>query len=155
MKTPTDERPGREPHPIHARIAALTCAMMLALLLLPATASAEFLLGQAKSAGQVGEQLDGYLGLIDQRAPADVKKMVLDTNERRKQRYEKVAARLGTSLEQVGKTAAVRHYKHTQPGELVQAEDGSWAKKGAKTPSVPQGNKAQEKPGAAQKPPRS
>ncbi len=135
----------RNPNPIRSRMAAVTYALACVVMIVPLVASAEFLLGKAKSAGQVGEQRDGYLGLVDQRAPADIKKMVVDTNQRRKQRYQNVAERLGSPLEKVGKTAAMRHFKHAQPGELIQAEDGSWVKKGQN------GKKALKAPVAPQK----
>lgn len=138
MKSPyaqirnTTPSSGRRPQRLwlHAtRLSVLAIGLLGLLSMVPQTASAEFLLGNAKSAGQVGEQRDGYLGLVDKRAPDAVKKMVADTNERRKQRYQKVAERLGTPIEQVGKQAAMRNFKHAQPGELIQAEDGSWQKK--------------------------
>ncbi|MDP6979343.1 MAG: YdbL family protein [Myxococcota bacterium] len=130
MNDPIQLQQASNSNRMRSRIAAISCTIACVLLTVPVTASAEYLLGTAKSAGQVGEQRDGYLGLIDQRAPENIKKMVVDTNERRKQRYQKVAERIGSPLEQVGKTAAMRHFKHAKPGELIQAEDGSWIKKG-------------------------
>ncbi len=114
-----------------ARVASTACVALGLLAVLPAVASAEFLLGTAKSSGQVGEKRDGYLALIDQRAPENIKKMVADTNERRRQRYQELAARVGWTIEQAGKQAATRNFKHARPGELLEAEDGSWTKKKA------------------------
>lgn len=95
----------------------------------PLAASAEYLLGTAKTAGQVGEKLDGYLELIDQDAPAEIKKMVKDTNERRLARYEIIAKKRETTAESVGKRAAVKIIERAKPGEMIQTAKGKWTKK--------------------------
>lgn len=92
------------------------------------TASAQEMLRAAKAAQQVGEGFDGFIALIDQDAPANVKKLVADTNDRRKERYEKVARLRDSDLESVGKQAAVIIYKRAATGDLLQTADGKWKK---------------------------
>ena len=111
------------------RVACLLLAAVGLLLSTPLSASAEYLLGTAKAAGQIGEKRDGYLQLLDQKAPENIKKMVVDTNKRRAARYQLVAARLGSTVEDVGKGAGVRIFKRAQPGELIETADGKWEKK--------------------------
>jgi uncharacterized protein YdbL (DUF1318 family) len=95
----------------------------------PMQARAESLLDTAKATGQVGEQFDGYVGLIDQSAPDNIKKMVKDTNQRRRARYGGIAKKRGTTLESVGKLAGVKILSRVKPGEMFQTNDGSWSKK--------------------------
>ena len=87
------------------------------------------MLRDAKAAEQVGEKRDGFLGLVDQNAPENVKKMVADTNLRRLDRYQKVASIRGSSLESVGKQAAADKFKRALPGQFLEAADGKWEKK--------------------------
>lgn len=95
----------------------------------PLAASAQKMLRDAKTAQQVGEKLDGFLGLVDENAPANVKKMVKDTNERRLDRYQTVARLRGSTLESVGKQAAADKYKRATSGQLLETADGKWKKK--------------------------
>jgi uncharacterized protein len=88
-----------------------------------------YLLGQAKADSQVGEKPDGYLGLVDENAPEIIKKMVIDTNERRKARYEDVALRRGSSLESVLEIAGKRLAANAKPGDLLLDANGIWTKK--------------------------
>lgn len=94
-----------------------------------AKARGEYLLPKAKAAGQVGEQPDGYLGLVDESAPEQIKKMVIDTNERRKARYTEVSKKRGSSVESVEQMAGEKFAKRAKPGELLRAPDGTWTKK--------------------------
>lgn len=112
---------------VHAGI-LIACVLSFATIG-PLAARAESLLDTAKQAGQVGEQLDGYVGLIDQSAPENIKKMVKDTNERRMTRYESIAKKRGTKVESVAKLAAAKILPRVKPGEMFQAEDGTWTKK--------------------------
>ena len=56
-----------------ARWLAPISALVLVLAAAPVLAAD---LDGAKAAGQVGERVDGYLGLVDANAPADVKALV-------------------------------------------------------------------------------
>ena len=99
------------------------------LCLTPVVGHAEYLLGDAKMSGQVGEKRDGFLALIDQRAPEKVKKMVIDTNTRRRARYVDLSQRLGLTVEAAGKAAAQRNFQNAQKGELLETETGGWKRK--------------------------
>ena len=88
-----------------------------------------YLLGQAKQASQVGEKPDGYLGLVDEEAPENIKKMVKDTNERRLGRYKEVSVKGGRPLKDVEKLAGEKLYKRAKPGEMLLGADGKWMKK--------------------------
>ncbi|CDO38155.1 MULTISPECIES: YdbL family protein [Novosphingobium] len=78
----------------------------------------------ARAAGQVGEQTDGYLGVIGN-APADVRAMVKDLNNKRRAVYTEKAAGKST-IEEYAFATACRLILETKPGEKYQAPDGSW-----------------------------
>lgn len=86
-------------------------------------------LGSAKSAGQVGEQLDGYLGLVDKGAPADVRELVDSVNRERRKSYEAIARKNNLDLATVEKLAAEKAIKRTESGHFIQSAPGQWVRK--------------------------
>ena len=86
-------------------------------------------LGQAKSQGLVGEQADGYLGVVVATAPPDVKALVADINQRRKSEYQSIAQRNNTSLDAVEALAGKKAIDLTPPGQYVRLPSGQWVKK--------------------------
>jgi uncharacterized protein YdbL (DUF1318 family) len=118
---------------------AMTCMIGLVIAGFAGSASAQgkykgkergvYLLGQAKADSQVGEKPDGYLGLVDENASEMIKKMVIDTNERRKSRYEDVALRRDSSLESVLEMAGKKLAKIAKTGDMLLDANGIWTKK--------------------------
>lgn len=86
----------------------------------------------AKAAGQVGEQTDGYLGVVGN-APADVRAMVKDINNKRRAVYTEKAAGKST-IEEYAFATACRLILETKPGEKYQGADGTWKTRGAGAP---------------------
>ncbi|PZQ54099.1 MAG: DUF1318 domain-containing protein [Novosphingobium pentaromativorans] len=86
----------------------------------------------ARAAGQVGEQKDGYLGVIGSPS-AEVRAMVRDINNRRRAIFTEKAAGKST-IEEYAFATACRLIAQTQPGEKYQAPDGSWKTRGAGAP---------------------
>jgi len=84
---------------------------------------------EAKSAGWVGEQRDGYLGLVAPSAPPEAKKLVSEINQARRASYQEIAAKNGIELRAVELLAAEKALQKTQSGQFIQAEDGSWVRK--------------------------
>lgn len=84
-------------------------------------------LDEAKTQGLVGEQLDGYLGLVVQNSEA--LEVIEDVNAKRKQLYQKLAEKNGVNLEVVAKLAAEKAAAKTQTGHYIQNMDGEWVKK--------------------------
>jgi uncharacterized protein YdbL (DUF1318 family) len=117
------------PSPIRVSFHVAVLALSAALLLLGAPQARADALGDAKAAGQVGEQTDGYLGLVDQSAPAEVKAMVADINSRRREKYQAIAEKTGTSLEAVAERAGVKLLQRAKPGHFVQDAKGGWVRK--------------------------
>lgn len=86
-------------------------------------------LTQPKADGLIGEQADGYLGLVAQNVPADVKKLVAEVNAQRKAGYQEIAAKQGTSLSEVEKVGGNTAFEKTLPGNYFRDANGVWHKK--------------------------
>ena len=102
---------------------------LLVSLLMVSIAVAGSPLTQPKADGLIGEQANGYLGLVTQSAPADVKKLVNETNAKRKAGYQKIAAKQGTSLSEVEKVGGMTAIEKTLRGNYIRDASGSWRKK--------------------------
>ena len=109
-----------------ARWLALVSALALVLAAAPALAAD---LDGAKAAGQVGERVDGYLGLVDANAPGDVKELVERVNAGRRQRYGEIASKRGAPVEAVAAQAGAKLTQRAQPGHYVKDASGSWKRK--------------------------
>ncbi|MCC2615392.1 YdbL family protein [Aestuariibacter halophilus] len=80
----------------------------------------------AKQNGLVGEQMDGYLGVVVD--STEVRELVADINAKRRSKYQELANANGITLAQVEALAAKKAYSKTEPGHYVQV-DGKWVKK--------------------------
>ena len=85
-------------------------------------------LDQAKADGLVGERADGYLGLVDTSAGADVAKLVKDINSKRKAEFERIAESNDLTLEQVQALAGKKALQRTKPGGWILV-NGGWQQK--------------------------
>jgi len=80
-----------------------------------------------KSKGIIGENSRGYLEFVGKsREGADI---VAAENADRKVLYQAIAQKTGTTVEKVGRRAALKWKKNLGPGEYFKNEDGSWMKK--------------------------
>ena len=104
-------------------------AALLISLLAVSVAVANSPLTQPKADGQIGEQANGYLGLVTQNVPSNIKKLVNDTNARRKAGYQKIAAKQGTSLSEVEKVGGMTAIEKTLRGNYIRDTNGKWRKK--------------------------
>lgn len=79
----------------------------------------------AKSAGQVGEKMDGYLGIVGAETP-ELARLVRDINIKRRAVYAEKAAAASATIEEYAFTSGCLLIARTVPGEKYQAPDGSW-----------------------------
>jgi len=86
-------------------------------------------LTQPKADGLIGEQANGYVGLVKQNVPADIKKLVNDVNARRKANYQKFAKQGGTSVAEVEKIGGNSAIEKTLRGNYIRDASGTWRKK--------------------------
>ena len=86
-------------------------------------------LAQPKADGLIGEQANGYIGLVKQNVPADIKKLVNDVNAKRRAGYQKIAKRQGTSLAEVERVGGNTAIEKTLRGNYIRDASGTWRKK--------------------------
>ncbi len=84
-------------------------------------------LEEAKAKGLLGEKLNGYLGIINAGNP-EVQALANDVNQKRRQAYEDIARRDGTTLDVVESLAGEKAVQKTRPGNYVEGA-GGWMKK--------------------------
>ena len=94
---------------------------------------AERLVAAARSAGQIGEQPDGYLGFVTTPTP-EVRALVQDLNIKRKATYTERAKATGSTVEQYAFTTGCNLIAKTAPGEKYQSPDGRWLTRDASAP---------------------
>ena len=100
----------------------LTLVAILGLLItLPAIALD---LQGARSAGLVGESLNGYVEAIDNRA--DVKALVAEVNAKRKAEYARISRENGQNVDTVAKLAAEQIINRLGAGAYYQGPNGNW-----------------------------
>jgi uncharacterized protein YdbL (DUF1318 family) len=88
----------------------------------------------ARASGKVGEQRDGYLGVIGSQG-GDVTAMVRDLNNKRRAVYTAAATGKST-IEEYAFTTGCKLIRDTSPGEKYQGLDGSWKTRGAGAPEL-------------------
>jgi uncharacterized protein YdbL (DUF1318 family) len=87
----------------------------------------------ARASGQVGEQGDGYLGMVGAGTPA-LQHIVEDINIRRKAVYSERAQAQHATVEEYAFTTGCLLIAQTEPGEKYRAPSGSWETRGAGPP---------------------
>jgi uncharacterized protein YdbL (DUF1318 family) len=85
-------------------------------------------LDDAKRAGQVGEQADGYVGVVPG-APKSAQALVDRINAGRAEHYGEIAAREGASPTAVAALAGQKLIARASPGEWVRDADGKWSQR--------------------------
>ena len=91
--------------------------LLLGVLWLPSLGWA-ITLEEAKTQGIVGEQPNGYLGVVQPGASAEVQALVNDVNQKRRHMYEDIARRNSTKLEAVEMLAGKTAIDNTQTWKL-------------------------------------
>jgi len=86
-------------------------------------------LTQPKADGLIGEQANGYIGLVTGNVPADIKKLVNDVNAKRKAGYQRIADKQGTSLAEVERVGGNTAVQKTLSGNYIRDASGAWRKK--------------------------
>ena len=99
----------------------------------PAFAQRDPAYAAARSAGQVGERMDGYLGIVVAETPA-LRRIVNDINIKRRAVYSERAKANNATIEEYALTAGCQAILATEPGEKYQAPDGSWQTRGTGAP---------------------
>ena len=106
-------------------LAGLAFATAIGGIASPAFAQRDPAYAAARSAGQVGEKMDGYLGIVVAETP-ELRRLVNDINIKRRAVYAERAKANNATLEEYALTAGCQAIAATSPGEKYQAPDGSW-----------------------------
>lgn len=107
--------------------------MIAAALAGPALAQRDPAYAAARSAGQVGEQPDGYLGVVGA-GSAELRAVVNSINIQRKAAYTAKAQAAGATVEQMAFTTGCNLIVQTSAGEKYRTPDGAWKTRGAGAP---------------------
>lgn len=86
----------------------------------------------ARQAGLIGEQPDGYLGIVGNATP-ELRALVNNINMQRKSVYTKGAAN-GSTVEQFAFVAGCNQIKRLGVGEYYRTPDARWVKRDAGDP---------------------
>lgn len=104
--------------------AALCLAWMLAL----PSAAVALDLDTARARGLVGEQTDGYVGLVRGEGDEEVRQLVAEVNARRRAHYEQIARQQGAAVEVVASLAGAKLIERMPAGTWV-GDNGRWYQK--------------------------
>ena len=111
---------------------ALLGGLLMAGLVLPGPAMAQRdpAYEAARKAGQVGEKMDGYLGIVGSQ-PASIQAMVSDLNIKRRANYAEraQAAQPPATLQEYAFTQGCILIARLEDGLKYQAPDGTWQTK--------------------------
>lgn len=114
-------------------LAAGLVALGVGAIAAPALAQRDPAYAAARGAGQVGEKMDGYLGIVGAATP-ELRKMVDDINIKRKAVYAQKAQAQRATVEEYAFTSGCLLISQTSTGEKYQAPDGSWQTRGSGPP---------------------
>ncbi|HWU56071.1 MAG TPA: YdbL family protein [Rhizomicrobium sp.] len=82
----------------------------------------------AKAAGKVGEQADGYLGVVGG-ADSAITAAVNSINAGRREVYTQTATKSGVSPDAAGQATGAQLIAKTPSGEYIKPLGGAWTKK--------------------------
>ena len=89
---------------------------------------------QLRASGSVGEQADGYLGLVGS-ASADVRAQMDSINIQRRAAYTRLASQRGATIEEVAAATACSLFaSRVGPGQYYRLTDGVWRRRNGNEP---------------------
>ena len=106
-------------------VAGLAAAVAAAGIAAPAYGQRDPAYAAARANGSIGEQRDGYLGIVGAES-AELRRLVNDINIKRRAVYAERAQAANATLDEYAFTAGCQAILRTVPGEKYQAPDGTW-----------------------------
>jgi uncharacterized protein YdbL (DUF1318 family) len=103
--------------------------LFLALGLYGAAQAAELSLHDAKQQGLIGEQYNGYLGVVATAQSEGVRMLVNNVNGKRRAEYARIAKVNDMALADVEVLAGKKSLQRTASGNFVKPQSGSWLRK--------------------------
>ena len=93
-------------------------------------------LAAALSSGAVGEQADGYMGVVTS-VSAPVRKEVESINIKRRQAYTDLAGKRGGTVQDAAAATACQTLTRLKAGQAYRIGGGAWQKKGSSAIALP------------------
>ena len=112
---------------------AATLVLAAVVAVTPVLAQRDPAYAAARASGKVGEQVDGYLGIVSG-GDAALQAVVSDVNIKRRALYAEKAKAARATLDEYALTAGCQAILATVPGEKYQAPNGSWQTRGSGAP---------------------
>lgn len=84
---------------------------------------------EAKAKGLIGEQSNGYLGIVTSSPTADLKSLVSDINAKRKAAYANSAQKAGVERNVFEARMGQRLQDKTPKGQFIKLPNGKWKRK--------------------------
>jgi uncharacterized protein YdbL (DUF1318 family) len=89
---------------------------------------------ELRASGHVGEQADGYLGLVDA-ASADLRAQMEQVNIQRRAAYTRLASERSATIEEVAAATACQLFaSRVAPGQYYRLPDGVWRRRNGSEP---------------------
>ena len=94
------------------------------------TSSAKSTVDSAKARGEIGEQIEGYLGVVDGASPSSaVKNAMAEINIARKAVYTEAASNSGQPASVFAQLTGEKQIKKAPSGQFVKDATGVWKRK--------------------------
>ncbi|WDI31773.1 YdbL family protein [Hyphococcus flavus] len=101
-------------------------AMLLAASLSPVSA-ASAIVERAKDDCIVGEQADGYIGVVTgKNASSELRREIADINQQRKAVYADIARRNGVTIDVAAALTAEKLLNQASRGQCIRDQSGNW-----------------------------
>ncbi len=108
-----------------SKVMMACCALVMS----ASIAFAALSLPAAKAEGLVGEKPDGLLGIVTTAPSTEVQALVNSTNSQRMTKYNGIASKNNTPIDQIQALAGQKLIGSTAPGEFFMNASGGWQKK--------------------------
>jgi uncharacterized protein YdbL (DUF1318 family) len=102
---------------------------LAALAFAPAASAGDPQIDAAIASGEVGERIDGYLGVVSVTADPGLVRKVQDVNNRRRAVYEQTAKDNGTTVQVVAQLTGEKQIAKLEAGQYYMDASGVWQKK--------------------------
>lgn len=116
------------------RYVKVIAAAGLALLMAATPAMAQDAAAALRATGQVGEQADGYMGLVGS-APAEIRAQMDSINIQRRAVYTQLASQRSATIEEVAAAASCQIFRtRIQPNQYYRLTDNIWRQRNGSEP---------------------
>ncbi len=113
---------------IRTLLLSVTLALV-ALAFAPSASAGDPQIDAAISSGEIGERIDGYLGVVTASPDPSLVRKVQDINNRRRAVYEQTARDNNTTVQIVAQLTGEKQIAKLEAGQYYMDASGSWKQK--------------------------